>query len=176
MTVDVHHRDGSHPAGPNTSSASVGSRLRAVRKQKRLSLLDVEAMTDKEFKASVLGAYERGQRRISVPRLQRLAEVYRVPLEQLLPSAPTVLESRERPRFGDDTRAVIDLAKLEESRGPERDLLRRYLHAIELERQDFNGRVLTIRREDVRAIASLFQKSPSAMFSRLSELDLLIGS
>lgn len=160
----------------DTGSGSVGNRLRAVRKQKGLSLLDVEEMTGKEFKASVLGAYERGQRRISVPRLQRLAQVYRVPLEQLLPAGGVPIDARERPRFSEDTRAVIDLAKLEEGRGPERDLLRRYLHAIELERQDFNGRVLTIRREDIRAIGSLFQKSPAAMFSRLSELDLLIGT
>ena len=38
-----------------------------------------------EFKASVLGAYERGERAISVPRLMRLAEVYDVPADTLLP-------------------------------------------------------------------------------------------
>ena len=63
----------------------VGSRLRAIRKQKRLSLQDVEATSDQEFKASVLGAYERGERAISVPRLQRLARFYNVPVDQLLP-------------------------------------------------------------------------------------------
>ena len=45
---------------------SVGARLRVVRKQMRLSLQAVEAMSDQEFKASVLGAYERGERAISV--------------------------------------------------------------------------------------------------------------
>src|SRR5450432_4327875 len=64
---------------------AVGSRLRAVRKQMRLSLQAVEAMSDQEFKASVLGAYERGERAISVPRLQRLAKLYDVPVDQLLP-------------------------------------------------------------------------------------------
>ena len=44
---------------------AVGSRLRAMRKQMRLSLQAVEAMSDQEFKASVLGAYERGERSIS---------------------------------------------------------------------------------------------------------------
>src|SRR5438270_8522166 len=63
----------------------VGERLRAVRKQQRLSLQEVEATSGQEFKASVLGAYERGERAISVPRLQRLARFYNVPVDQLLP-------------------------------------------------------------------------------------------
>src|SRR5277367_5641359 len=64
---------------------AVGARLRTMRKQMRLSLQAVEAMSDQEFKASVLGAYERGERAISVPRLQRLAKLYDVPVDQLLP-------------------------------------------------------------------------------------------
>ena len=56
-----------------------------MRKQMRLSLQAVEAMSEQEFKASVLGAYERGERAISVPRLQRLAKLYDVPVDQLLP-------------------------------------------------------------------------------------------
>src|ERR1700692_213767 len=63
----------------------VGERLRNVRKQQRLSLQAVEAASDQEFKDSVLGAYERGERAISVPRLQRLAKFYNVPVDQLLP-------------------------------------------------------------------------------------------
>ena len=42
----------------------VGERLRAIRRQKRLSLQEVEATSSEEFKASVLGAYERGERAI----------------------------------------------------------------------------------------------------------------
>ena len=63
----------------------VGERLRAIRRQKGLSLHDVEARSNLEFKASVLGAYERGERAISVPRLLRLSEIYEVPSDQLLP-------------------------------------------------------------------------------------------
>src|SRR4029078_1109043 len=63
----------------------VGERLRAIRRQKGLSLHDVEARSTLEFKASVLGAYERGGRGISGPRLLRLAEIYEVPADQLLP-------------------------------------------------------------------------------------------
>ncbi len=41
---------------------AVGSRLRSIRKQRGLSLQDVEEISGREFKASVLGAYERGER------------------------------------------------------------------------------------------------------------------
>src|SRR3954447_6622786 len=63
----------------------VGERLRAIRRQKGMSLQEAEEASEQEFKASVLGAYERGERAISVPRLQRLARFYRVPVDQLLP-------------------------------------------------------------------------------------------
>ena len=72
-------------AVPLNYAQRVGERLRAVRKQKHLSLQAVEASSHQEFKASVLGAYERGERAISVPRLQRLARFYNVPVDQLLP-------------------------------------------------------------------------------------------
>ncbi len=35
---------------------------------------------------SVLSAYERGERAISVPRLQRPARIYRVPVDQMVPT------------------------------------------------------------------------------------------
>ena len=42
----------------------VGDRLRSIRRQKKLSLQEVESNSQDEFKASVLGAYERGERSI----------------------------------------------------------------------------------------------------------------
>ena len=165
----------------------VGERLRFVRKQKRLSLQAVEASSSQEFKASVLGAYERGERSISVPRLQRLAEFYNVPVDQLLPrdvngalsamsasTATALNESRseERTRHEMRGRVTIDLTRLESIAAPERDLLRRYLGMIQVQRQDFNGRVLTIRAEDVRAIGCLFDTTADGMRHRLDDLSL----
>jgi transcriptional regulator with XRE-family HTH domain len=172
---------------------AVGSRLRAVRKQMRLSLQAVEAMSDQEFKASVLGAYERGERAISVPRLQRLAKLYDVPVDQLLPQDddatrwgpdgegngantdgnPGRARRQLRPWDGHD-KVTIDLTKLNSVSGPERDLLRRFLSMIQVQRQDFNGRMITIRAEDLRAIACLFGVTPDAMSRRLDELGLRV--
>src|SRR5436309_13078317 len=72
-------------ASASPYSRKVGERLRVIRRQKRFSLQEVEATSNEEFKASVLGAYERGERAISVPRLDRLAKVYNAPDDQLLP-------------------------------------------------------------------------------------------
>jgi transcriptional regulator with XRE-family HTH domain len=84
-TVVASDDDEQEEAARVAYARAVGSRLRAMRKQMRLSLQAVEAMSEQEFKASVLGAYERGERAISVPRLQRLAKLYDVPVDQLLP-------------------------------------------------------------------------------------------
>lgn len=66
-------------------TVALGQRMREVRKQQHLALQDVESLSAGEFKASILGAYERGERVIAVPRLARLAGYYGVPVEQLLP-------------------------------------------------------------------------------------------
>ena len=63
----------------------VGQQLRLVRQQRRLTLQEVDQLSNGEFKASVLGAYERAERIISVLRLKRLAEFYGVPIDYLLP-------------------------------------------------------------------------------------------
>lgn len=183
---DDEQEDGTRAA----YARAVGSRLRVVRKQMRLSLQAVEAMSNQEFKASVLGAYERGERAISVPRLQRLARLYDVPVDQLLPheesdedrwagqgpeSPGSALNTRVvRPWDGND-KITIDLAKLNSVSGPERDLLRRFLSMIQVQRQDFNGRMITIRAEDLRAISCLFGVTPDAMSRRLDELGLRVG-
>ena len=175
---------------PANYAQRVGERLRLIRKQKGLSLQEVEASSSQEFKASVLGAYERGERAISVPRLQRLAKFYTVPVDQLLPQDDDefgrirddeVLDltsggdeeptSRAARRFDED-RVSIDLGRLQSVAGQEREMLTRYLGMIQVQRQDFNGRVLTIRSEDLRAIACLFETSTDTMRRRLDEMGL----
>ena len=73
------------PAGSASLNALVGEQLRAVRKRRRMTLAQVEEASDGEFRTSVLGAYERGERGLAVHRLLRLAELYGVPPAELLP-------------------------------------------------------------------------------------------
>src|SRR4051795_10107503 len=182
--------DGTVPAAadsavmPASYSRKVGERLRAIRRQKRLSLQEVEAASGQEFKASVLGAYERGERAISVPRLQRLARFYSVPVDQLLPreEADTgridVLDLREQAVLQPDvkTSVTIDLGRLRELETDMSQMLVRYLQMIQVQRQDFNGRMLTVRRDDLRAIACILDTTLESAVSTLDELGLCLVS
>jgi transcriptional regulator with XRE-family HTH domain len=148
----------------------VGERLRNIRLQKGLSLHDVEQRSAKEFKASVLGAYERGERSISVPRLQRLAMFYDVPVDHLLPRlGPEEAPPAEAPAEG---AVCIDLEALQARREPEAQTLGRYLTLIQTQRGDFNGKMLTIRRDDVRVLAAILDQSPGSLIARLDDLGL----
>ena len=147
----------------------VGRRLRAIRGQKRLALTEVETSSRGEFRAAVLGAYERGDRAITVARLQRLARFYDVPVDQLLP-APTLTVADQAAVV--PTTIAIDLARLEDHPGAEYRKLGRYLRMIQIQRHDFNGRVLTIRHDDLRAIACILDCTPTDTSRHLTELGL----
>lgn len=151
-------------------SRKVGERLRVIRRQKRLSLQEVEATSDEEFKASVLGAYERGERAISVPRLERLAKFYSVPVDQLLPR-----EDITAPIEGDSAgkKLAVDLLKLSQLRGQPFEMLTRFLKMIQVQRQDFNGKVITVRGDDTRAISAMLDVPVDQVGQRLDALDLL---
>ncbi len=159
-----------HDALPAAFSQRVGERLRAIRRQKRLSLHDVEAASNLEFKASVLGAYERGERAISVLRLQRLARIYDVPVDQLLPDDGG--QQRSRAILEKGGKVAIDLSRLARMSGEQFSLLTRYLRLIQVQRQDFNGRVLTVRNADLMAIACFLGIELDDAANSLDELGL----
>jgi hypothetical protein len=54
-------------------------------------------------------------------------------------------------------------------------MLSRYLRMIQVQRQDFNGRVLTIRRDDIKAIACILGVSEVTADLRLDEMGLRLG-
>lgn len=127
-------------------SASLGGRLRAARRQRGWSLGEVEGFTEGEFKASVVGAYERGERAISVQRFARLAEIYQVEPANLLPVS------------ADAAAVVIDLDRVSAESGD--SLVDRYLAAIQLLRRDDNPH--EVRDSDKALIASLLETSTKA--------------
>lgn len=149
----------------------VGLRLRGVRRSKRLSLHDVELASSKEFKASVLGAYERGERAISVPRLQRLASFYGVAVDQLLPAIELPGEDGEHVDRRVPGRGItIDLIRLEAMSSHEANLLNRYVSMIRQQRSGFTGTALTIRREDLNALAVLLESDPETVKDRMGSM------
>jgi transcriptional regulator with XRE-family HTH domain len=150
----------------------VGERLRAIRRQKGLSLHEVEARSGHEFKASVLGAYERGERALSVSRLVRLAELYDVPADQLLPRDPDADVDITDGAMDFENGFTIDLVALQDARDPDVEALSRYAARIQVQRQDFNGRYLTIRRDDLRVLAAVFGHASEDFGARLEALGL----
>ena len=166
-------------AEKNSFGLEVGNRLRDIRRQQGLSLHAVQTVSGGEFKVSVLGAYERSERIISVLRLQRLAVLYGVPVDRLLPP-PTAadLASHDTPESAgaapgpppDPTPVTIDLNKLKTLVAPEEDVLRRYISTIQIQRGDFNGRMISIRDEDVRSLARVLERDEASMRHRFDEI------
>ncbi len=128
-------------------SREVGARLRAVRRQRNLSLADVEERSHGRWSASALGAYERGFRNISVPRLRELARFYDVPMGVLL-GEPVAGSSR-----ADSSSIVVDLQALRQNAS--NHPIMGFVNSIVVARGDFNGRVLSLRSDDLRALSAL---------------------
>ena len=133
--------------GDKAFSAAVGQRLRAIRQAQGLSLAEVEARSAGRWSASAVGAYERGFRTLSLPRLKALAEFYKVPVAVLLGEPLPVESSAERRKI------VLDLAALAkiDPAAP----IRRFVQSIIEARGDFNGRVLSLRADDLKALCTL---------------------
>ena len=122
---------------PSEYAKTLGARLRAIRTQQGLSLHGVEEKSRGRWKAVVVGSYERGDRSVTVQKLAELAEFYGVPVSELLP--------------GDSTPTP----------------LARYIATIQSQRGDYNGRVLSVRQEDLRSLAVIYDKSPADLTEEL---------
>jgi transcriptional regulator with XRE-family HTH domain len=143
-------------------SVRVGERLRAIRLQRGMSLQDVHRTTDGEFKAAVLGAYERGERSLSLPRLKRLAGYYEVPVSQLLPE-----EDNYEVLPVSEGGVTIDLSRVEALDETTGNVVERFLQRIQVQRQDFNGKVLTIRASDVVTLSMMLDVSDADLVGSL---------
>jgi transcriptional regulator with XRE-family HTH domain len=140
---------------------ALGARLRAIRTQQGLSLHGVEEKSQGRWKAVVVGSYERGDRAVTVQRLAELADFYGVPVAELLPGSTPSGAAEPPPRL------VIDLERLQqvpvEAAGP----LMRYTATIQSQRGDYNGKVLSIRQDDLRTLAVIYDQSPSILTEQL---------
>ena len=140
----------------------LGARLRSIRQQQGLSLQGVEEKSQGRWKAVVVGSYERGDRSVTVAKLSELAGFYGVPVEQLLPGGRGNLAAMEPPQ-----KLVLDLEALQTVSPQESAPLLRYAATIQAQRGDYNGRVLSIRQEDLRTLAVIYDESPSQLTEQL---------
>lgn len=125
----------------------LGERLRSFRRLRGWSLHDVAELSAGEFKASVLGAYERGDRALTVARLHRLAEIYDVPIAWFLQEA--------------DRDSVPDRAVVESPSGDVAEALLRAV--ISLRREPGEAR---LRQSDLAVLAAVESADARAEGSR----------
>ncbi|MGH3496896.1 MAG: transcriptional regulator BldD [Nocardioidaceae bacterium] len=141
---------------------ALGGRLRSIRQQQGLSLHGVEEKSKGRWKAVVVGSYERGDRAVTVQKLSELAEFYGVPVEELLPGgSSSVAAALETP-----PKLILDLEGLQHVDAAEAAPLARYAATIQAQRGDYNGRVLTIRQDDLRTLAVIYEEQPSVLAHR----------
>jgi hypothetical protein len=107
-----------------------------------------------------------------VLRLERLARFYGVTVDQLLPRDKQ-REDAAQPGTTAPKKLRIDVAKLSALEGDQFKMLERLLRMIQVQRQDFNGKVITVRANDTRAIAVMLDVSIDDVGTKLAELDLL---
>ena len=148
----------------------LGARLRAIRQQQGLTLQQVEEQSEGKWKAVVVGSYERGDRAVSVAKLAELSEFYNVPVSELLPKEEMAGVSSVA-NLG--AKVMLDLRKLAKHEDPELKPLSRYAHTIQMQRGDFNGNVLTIRGEDLRALSVVYGTEPDDLVIQLEDQGLL---
>jgi hypothetical protein len=118
----------------------------------------------------VVGSYERGDRAVSVAKLAELSEFYNVPVSELLPKEDGPSSSAAAAA----TKIMLDLRRLSRADlDPELRPVSRFAHTIQLQRGDFNGSVLTIRGEDLRALSVIYGTDPEDLVIRLEDEGVL---
>lgn len=146
---------------------ALGARLRAIRNQQGLSLQGVEEKSRGRWKAVVVGSYERGDRAVTVQKLAELAGFYGVPVGELLPDA------RQGGFAEPAKKVVLNLERLGQLPAEHAGPLARYAATIQSQRGDYNGKVLSIRAEDLRSLAIIYDMPPGELTDQLIEWGVL---
>ena len=129
------------------ATREVGQRLRAIRQAQGLSLAAVEERSGGQWSSSAVGAYERGFRTLSLPRLAALAAFYNVPVSVLLGEPHPLTTPPDRRKI------VLDLDAL--ARVDPAAPIQRFVRSIIEARRDYNGRVLSLRADDLKVLCTL---------------------
>jgi transcriptional regulator with XRE-family HTH domain len=134
--------------------AAIGASLRSIRRQRKLTLREVERESSGEWKAVVVGSYERGDRALTLKRAVGLASFYGVPLDQLLG-----LHSQTRSSQAE--RITFNLSEIRRIGDGLPEGILRYLQEICRLRSDWNGSVLTLRSDDLTALGVILNIASS---------------
>jgi transcriptional regulator with XRE-family HTH domain len=136
------------------TSASVAKRIRALRKGRGWTLHDVEAQTHGSIKAVVMGSYERGARALSLTRAIEIANLFGIPIANLLGDFSRT-DTTVSATLTIDQRRLIEIALAK----PDARIsaLQSFISAISARRGDWNGEVLTLRATDFDTLTLIFE-------------------
>jgi transcriptional regulator with XRE-family HTH domain len=138
----------------------VGEKLRKMRQERGMSLQEVCSLSGGSFVVSTLSAYERGKRSLSLERLHELAGIYGQ-------SPNTLLDVDNEPHLqrsiAGNTPLRIRLESLAALSLEERRPLETYLEFLRQLRNDPARDMLTIRKEDLVYLSSLYGVRPQAL-------------
>jgi transcriptional regulator with XRE-family HTH domain len=148
----------------------VGEKLRKLRQERGLSLQDVCDRSNGSFVVSTLSAYERGKRNLSLERLLELSDIYGI-------SPPALVDVEGSGDLqGSLARNVplrINLGNLNRLSSAERRPLEHYVQFLRNLRNDPAREILTMRRDDLEYLATLYGVRPQMLKDRLEALGVL---
>ena len=153
------------------TTATISARIRAQRKARSLTLQDIERLSNGRIKAVVMGSYERGSRAISLARTIEIANLFAIPLSELI-------EESKNPERGSDGQLIFDLRKLREISlavtGSEISKINAFLSAICARRRDWNGEILTLRSADLDTLTLVLSAPREKVQELLDRFQLVI--
>lgn len=145
---------------------SVARRLRSIRKSRGWTLHDVESKTAGSVKAVVMGSYERGTRALSLARALELANLFAIPISDLLSEPLDRSDENLGYRRFDQRRIAILLSEYDDERLKK---IYKFLIAIAQRRGDWNGEILTLRNTDLDTLTLILEMSQSQLTGWLSD-------
>jgi transcriptional regulator with XRE-family HTH domain len=144
-----------------SSLPAFSRRIRALRRARGWTLLDVERQSMGAITAVSMGAYERGTRSLSLAKSIEIATLFGQPLSAILDQSAMGGDKVKTPASishpNQHLRLIIDLRALYKSSGPELEpsleFLRRYVKEIAHRRNDWNGEVISLRESDLSTLS-----------------------
>jgi transcriptional regulator with XRE-family HTH domain len=161
-----------NPSFIQPTTSSISARIRRQRTARSLTLQDIERLSAGRIKAVVMGSYERGSRAISLARAIEIANLFSIPLTELIEEPSTRIS-------GEGALLILDLRKL---RGidsmkvtDEIAKVRSFANAICAKRRDWNGEVLTLRSSDLDTLTLVMEMTTQEVNELLKSSQLLIN-
>ena len=142
-------------------SERIRIRIRQLRRERGLTLRDFEEKSGGRIRAIVMGAYERGDRSMSLGKLIEISKVFGIELSHLIGSAELTQSSGTQSSgtptsAAPSSRYIFDLRVLNSlDDSPQKVILLRYLSRVAEQRGDWGGEVISLRQSDIESLSKV---------------------